>query len=137
MATIYVTIAIVKVKLIPDIYTWANVLINLWEENAEKILFLASEGGQNSILRHVPLLMPQILSVLPQYEKPASKFSKKWESKPVCSAWETTNDIEILYLASRVIILTNNWIIKVLIGLRAMAMLVYALVVHMQKGQVF
>ena len=36
MAAIFVTIALMKVKLIPDIYTWAFVLINQGEENVEK-----------------------------------------------------------------------------------------------------
>ena len=48
------TIAMVKVKLIPDIYPWAIVLINELEESAEK-QFLTSWGGQNSLLMLIPL----------------------------------------------------------------------------------
>ena len=36
LVAIFVTIATVKVKLIPDYSTWAFVLINYWEETVEK-----------------------------------------------------------------------------------------------------
>ena len=56
MAGIFVIIAMVKVKLIPDIYAWAIVLINLTEENAEKLFLPFSLlGGRNSLLTHEPL----------------------------------------------------------------------------------
>ena len=44
LVAIFVTIAMVKVKLIPDFYTWINVLINQYEKNGEKnnFYFLAS-----------------------------------------------------------------------------------------------
>ena len=47
---IFVTIAMVKVKLIPDCYTWAIVLISHYEENGEnrKYYFLASKGTKNA-----------------------------------------------------------------------------------------
>ena len=46
LAVIFVTIATVKVKLIPDIYTWANVLINLYKENGENHFYPHRGGGQ-------------------------------------------------------------------------------------------
>ena len=55
LADIFVTIATVKVKIIPDIYTWAIVIIKLSEENAEKQFFFSLLEGQNRFLMHVPL----------------------------------------------------------------------------------
>ena len=40
------TMAMVKVKLIPDIYHWAIVLINKLEESAEKQLFNLLGGSK-------------------------------------------------------------------------------------------
>ena len=46
LVAIFVTIATVKVKLIPDFYTWAIVLINLYKDFAEKqILFFSLTRG--------------------------------------------------------------------------------------------
>ena len=36
LVAIFVTIAMVKVKLIPDFYTWTTVLINQYEKIGEK-----------------------------------------------------------------------------------------------------
>ena len=56
LAAIFVTIATVKVKSIPEFYTSAIALINFLKEITEKqFLFLTSKGGQNSLLMHVPL----------------------------------------------------------------------------------
>ena len=54
LAAIFVTVATVKVKLKPDLYTWAIAIItnkkNLVESNYH---FLTQYGGQNSLLLHV------------------------------------------------------------------------------------
>ena len=56
LAAIFVTIATVKVESIPELYTSAIVLINLYEETCEEqLLFFDLIGGQNSLLKHVPL----------------------------------------------------------------------------------
>ena len=59
LAAIFVTIAMVKVKLISDLYTWAIVLINKKEEFGEKRIsfFDLIGGGQNSLLMLVALLI--------------------------------------------------------------------------------
>ena len=49
-AAIFVTIATIKVQLIPDIYIWAIDLINQYEEIGEKQFF---SGGKNSPPMHV------------------------------------------------------------------------------------
>ena len=52
----FVTIAMVAVKLKPNIYIWTIVLINQKEENGEmQLLFLTSKEGQNSLLMHTTL----------------------------------------------------------------------------------
>ena len=53
----FITIATVKVKLIPDLYTWVSVLINQSEEIGEKqfLFFSLKKRGQNSPLMHVAL----------------------------------------------------------------------------------
>ena len=56
--TIFVAIATVKVKLIPDFYTWAFVLINTEEELVKGILLcdlIGDGGGVKSPLVHVAL----------------------------------------------------------------------------------
>ena len=57
----FVTMATVKIKSIPDFYTWAIVLINYSEKKfEEQYSFFGLIGGgvwegQNSLLMHVPL----------------------------------------------------------------------------------
>ena len=73
LAAIFATIATAKVKLIPDVYTWAIFLINLCEENSEKqFLFFSLIGGQNNLLMHVAV---------------------RWKSVLMTEAGMTTNDI--------------------------------------------
>ena len=57
LAAIFVTIATVKVKITPDLYSWVIVLINQQEELGEKqFLCLASYGGQNSLSMHIAFI---------------------------------------------------------------------------------
>ena len=56
LVAILVTIAIVKVESMPDLYTLTIVLINQYEETCvEHLLFFDLIGGQSSLLMHVPL----------------------------------------------------------------------------------
>ena len=57
LAANLVTIPTEKIKLIPDLYTWANVLIKQQEEIDENS-FSSSNGGQNSPLMHVGKSLP-------------------------------------------------------------------------------
>ena len=55
LVAIIVTIAMVKVKLIPNFYTWAIVLIN---QSEKQLLFFGLIGGQTSPLMHIALCFP-------------------------------------------------------------------------------
>ena len=57
MAAIFVTIGMLKVKIIPDLCTWTIVLINLQEEFGEKqFSFFGLRGGQNSLFMRIGLV---------------------------------------------------------------------------------
>ena len=75
LAAIFVTIATVKVKIIPDLYTWAIVLINyklIRRIRLKHFDFLASNGRQNSLLMHIALFLIKMF-----YNKLISAFSGK------------------------------------------------------------
>ena len=53
LVAISVTIATVKVELIPDFYIWAIALKNEYMKKLAKNNCVASQRGQNSLLMHV------------------------------------------------------------------------------------